>query len=193
VSLIYTLTHPHHKKETGPTDTKKWAKFTYVGKETRFITKLFKESTVRASFTTNNTITKILNIRTEQHTDQYDNSGVYQLTCPDCQMRYIGQTGRSSKLRYSEHFRNFKYSNKKSKFLQHLLEQKHSIGPIHTIMKILHKTNKGKSMDTIEKCHIYKETRINNQINDKNTVRPNVIFDTIVQNQYEQGAGSSIT
>jgi hypothetical protein len=48
-------------------------------------------------------------------------------------------------------------------------------------------------MDTIEKYHIYKETHINNQINDKNTVKPNVIFDTIVQQKYEQGAGSAVT
>ena len=34
-------------------------------------------------------------------------------------------------------------------------------------------------MDTIERFHIFKETRANNQINDKNTVRPNAIFDVI--------------
>jgi len=33
-------------------------------------------------------------------------------------------------------------------------------------------------MDTIEKFYIYKATRDNNQINDKNTVKPNVVFDT---------------
>jgi hypothetical protein len=67
VSLIDTLTHTHRRKEERPIDNRKWAKFTYIGNETRYITKLFKESTVRSSFTTNNTITKILNIRTEQH------------------------------------------------------------------------------------------------------------------------------
>ena len=34
-------------------------------------------------------------------------------------------------------------------------------------------------MDTVEKFHIYRETQANNQINDKNTVKPNAIFDTI--------------
>jgi regulator of PEP synthase PpsR (kinase-PPPase family) len=36
----------------------KWAKFTYVGKETRLITKLFKNTNVKIAFTTNNTIKK---------------------------------------------------------------------------------------------------------------------------------------
>jgi hypothetical protein len=36
-------------------------------------------------------------------------------------------------------------------------------------------------MDTREKYHIYKETQLNNQINDKNTIKLNIIFDTIVQ------------
>jgi hypothetical protein len=36
-------------------------------------------------------------------------------------------------------------------------------------------------MDTIERFHIYKETCKNNQINDKNTVKPNIIFETIVR------------
>jgi hypothetical protein len=35
-------------------------------------------------------------------------------------------------------------------------------------------------MDTIVKFHIYKETCKNNQINDKNTIKPNIIFDVIV-------------
>jgi hypothetical protein len=35
-------------------------------------------------------------------------------------------------------------------------------------------------MDTMEKYHIYKETQSNNQINDKNTAKPNIIFDTLV-------------
>jgi hypothetical protein len=48
-------------------------------------------------------------------------------------------------------------------------------------MSILYKTDKGKMMDTMERFYIYEETKNNNQINDKNTVKPNIIFETIVQ------------
>jgi hypothetical protein len=37
-------------------------------------------------------------------------------------------------------------------------------------------------MDKIERFYIHKETHLNNQINDKNTVKPNFIFDTIIHN-----------
>jgi len=32
----------------------------------------------------------------------------------------------------------------------------------------------------MEKFYIYKEARINNQINDKCTVKPNVVFETLI-------------
>ena len=35
----------------------------------------------------------------------------------------------------------------------------------------------------MERFYIYKATRDNNQINDKNTVKPNVIFGTIVREE----------
>ena len=77
-------------------------------------------------------------------------------------------------------FWDYKYNTNKSKFAQHLLDNKHSIGPIEDIMKVLYKTNKGKLMDTMERYYIYKETYTNNQINDTNTAKPNIIFDTLV-------------
>jgi len=66
-------------------------------------------------------------------------------------MKYVGQTGRSSHTRFSEHFRDFSYANHKSRFAQHLLENGHSIGPTDSIMEILHPTNKDREMDTLEK------------------------------------------
>jgi hypothetical protein len=96
-------------------------------------------------------------------------------------MKYIGETGYPFSIRFAEHFRDYKYNSNKSKFAQYLLGNKHSIGPIDYIMEILYRNNKGKLMDTREKYHIYKETQLNNQINDKNTIKPNIIFDIIVQ------------
>ena len=42
-------------------------------------------------------------------------------------------------------------------------------------------------MDTIKKFHIYKETKLENQINDKNTVTKNILFDTIIQTKAGRG------
>jgi hypothetical protein len=49
------------------------------------------------------------------------------------------------------------------------------------IMEVLHVVEKGKLMDTLEQFHLYKETKLENQINDKNTIMPNILFDTIIQ------------
>jgi hypothetical protein len=46
------------------------------------------------------------------------------------------------------------------------------MGPIYEIMDILYTTGKGTFMDTVERFHIYSETRKNNQITDSNTVKP---------------------
>ena len=48
-------------------------------------------------------------------------------------------------------------------------------------------TSKGRMMDTLQKFYIFRETKLNNQINDKLTVIPNVIFDTIIRNDPHRG------
>jgi hypothetical protein len=69
-------------------------------------------------------------------------------------MKYVGQTGRPFRVRFQEHFRDYKYANNKSKFAANLLENKHSIGHIEDIMEVLHITIKGRFMNTGEFSHL---------------------------------------
>ena len=120
----------HKKEKPKPKQNNinhKWAIFTYTGRETLFITKIFKKTKVKITFSTNNTVKKLLSEKPEQTTSIFDKSGIYQLECPTCSMRYIGQTGRPFRTRYQENLRAFKYNNYKSKFAQHLLEKQHAI------------------------------------------------------------------
>jgi hypothetical protein len=80
----------------------KWAKFTYVGKETKFIRKLFKNTPLKIAFTAQNTIGKLLFKRQNHIQSKCDKCGAYQVTCPDCNMKYIGQTGRPFYSRFQE-------------------------------------------------------------------------------------------
>jgi hypothetical protein len=125
-----------------------WAKFTYIGKETRAIMKAFKNTNVSILFSTNNTISNLLTARRHSTKGKYDNSRIYQLTCPTCKIKYIGQTSSSFKTRFQEHFRDFKHGNRKSSFAQHLLDNGHSTGPIEDVMETIHVTKKGQMMDT---------------------------------------------
>jgi hypothetical protein len=174
----------HQKHDTEGT---KWAKFTYIGRKTRLITKIFKKSNIRIALTTNNTRGKLLTTKQEQAKSKYNKSGIYQLKCPTCNMKYIGQIDRPFKTRFQEHLRDFKYNNRKSKFAQHLLDKQHFMDKMENIMDILHITNKVKIIDTIEKYYIYRETKLNNQINDKLTVKPNIIFETLVRQDSHKG------
>ena len=82
-------------------------------------------------------------------------------------------------MRYPEHFRDYKYTGIINRNLRNM-DSKHAIGSKGSIMDIIHVTNRGKVLNTMEKLYIYKETKIDNQLNDKCTVKPRVIFDTVI-------------
>jgi hypothetical protein len=58
-------------------------------------------------------------------------------------------------------------------------------------MVIIRTTNKGETLNNLEKFYIHKETSINNQINDKCTIKPKVIFDTLIQTDTDRAHSSS--
>jgi len=169
-----------------------WARFTYIGKETRFITKLFKDKNIRVAFITNNKFGKRLSMEQKTHC-KYDKNGVYQLTCPDSKMTYAGHTGLPFKIRFQENVIDFRYNNRRSKFAQHLLEKGHAIGKMEDIMEIVNFTRKGRMLNTLESSYIYKETKAENHINDKLTAKRNEIFEAILKNTTLRWIHSTIT
>ena len=54
-------------------------------------------------------------------------------------------------------------------------------------MSTVHITNKGRLMDTLEKIYIFRDTKLDSQINDKLAVRTNIIYETIVQKDPHRG------
>jgi soluble P-type ATPase len=64
----------------------------------------------------------------------------------------------------------------KSKLAQHVIEEGHAFGPMEDIMKLKHVEKKGKMLDNLEKCYIYKEIKMGTQINDKLKVQANLIL-----------------
>jgi hypothetical protein len=122
-----TAVHTHTKLQT-----QNWATFTYIGKQTTFITNLFKKADIKIAFRTDN-IQNLLT-RKQQNTDPYSRSGVYKLTCPNCGKAYVGQTGRSFTTRSREHKEAFKTASRPSNFAKHLTDHAHSFGPIQNVM-----------------------------------------------------------
>ena len=155
--------------------------FTYVGKETTYITSTLKHSNIRIAYRTNNTSRNHLT-HNNQKPDKFSHAGVYKLTCPDWKKVYIGQKGCDFITRYNEHRRSFRNNSHTSKSAQHLNEHMHSFGNIDDVMQILHCQNKGLHLNKIERFYIHIEAASNNHLNDDHTITPNRIFDTILKN-----------
>jgi hypothetical protein len=102
--LKYQKPITHTLTQTKPTQNlkHKWATFTYIGKETTYITNIFKHTDLRVAFRINNTIGRLLTPHKPPQ-GKFSLSGIYKLTCPECRKAYIGQTGRSFNVRYNKH------------------------------------------------------------------------------------------
>lgn len=107
----------------------KWATFTYFGHKISPITKLFKNTEVGISYKTKNNIRHLLKIKDDKN-DLYNLSGVYQLQCSNCPLKYVGQTGRTFNIRFKEHIHDIKNNGQNSKFAQHILDTMHDYNTI---------------------------------------------------------------
>jgi hypothetical protein len=82
----------------------KWITFEYHSPLIRKVTNIFRNTNLRITFRVNNTINNHLRNK-QRSTDRYENSGIYSIKCNTCGKRYVGQTGRNVKARFSEHQR----------------------------------------------------------------------------------------
>jgi hypothetical protein len=93
----------------------KKAKFTYTGRETRIITRLFKNTNIKVTHTTNNNVRKLLDTqRSTKPRNKFEMNGVYQMISPTCFKKYIGQTDQHFHVLFNEHYREYKYANNMS-------------------------------------------------------------------------------
>jgi hypothetical protein len=89
----YNAPPPPSPNAKTPELNKKFSNFTYVYRETAFITNIFKHMH-KNSLPYEQSILNQLTNHTHPHKDQSSSSGVYKLIYPDCNMTYIGQTAR---------------------------------------------------------------------------------------------------
>jgi len=119
-----------------PKTPQKWTSFTYVGKETSYITNIFRQTALKIAFRTKNTIGNLLTHKNsiDRQTVIYSLSGVYKLSFPDCNKAYVGQTGSGYYTRYKEHKAAFRNNNQAYSFTKHLNDATHSFSPMNEIM-----------------------------------------------------------
>jgi hypothetical protein len=111
-------------------------KFTYSGKESRYISKLFKNAYITIASKTGNSLKK--HLQTTPHIkNEYDNGGVYKLKCEDFPKYYIGQTGRTFHKRCDECIPVARNNKDTTGYAQHISNTGHSYGPIDDTMEIM--------------------------------------------------------
>jgi hypothetical protein len=164
------------------TNNKQWAKFTYTGRDTRIITKLSKHTNIQIAFMTQNNLKILLRSdRGDRHSDVYNQSGVYQLTCNTCQKRYTGQTGFSFRTQFKEHEQDHRYNGGKSLYTKHLLDHNHLSQSTDNSLHILCTAQKGRLLNVIRNFYSHRETVVNNQLNEKMTTKSNIILVMIIR------------
>jgi hypothetical protein len=104
----------------------------------------------------------------------------YKLTCLDCKKAYVGHTGRNFTVRYNEHKHAFRTNTHSSRFA-HINKHAHSFDTIDNTMQILYHHKKGAHLNTLKRFYIHAESTTNNHLNDRHTIFPNKILDTLLK------------
>jgi hypothetical protein len=110
-------------------------------------------------------------------TDVCSLSGVYQMKCKDCPLRYVGQTGCTFRIRHYKHNREILTNGQSSKCSPHILDMAHNYDTLDQTMKILHVERKGQMLNTLENYCTYMATKQILQMND--TYNP--IFNIVIK------------
>jgi hypothetical protein len=95
----------------------------------------------------------------------------------------LEKTCRNFKARYKEHIKDIKNNRNNIGHAEHILNTRHSYGPIQDTMEIIKTIIKGPIMDTKEKYHIHKANQNGIQLNDTHMNSKNPIFDTLYRYQ----------
>jgi hypothetical protein len=69
---------------------------------------------------------------------------------------YIGQTGRSFKVRYGEQVQVIRTNNERAGYSHHILKTGHSYGSLENSLEILNILEKGPYLNTLERLRIYR-------------------------------------
>ena len=137
-------------KITQHNENKKWITFTYFSPTIRRITNLFKHSNLKIAYRTTNTIQQQLTERTSNKNP----SGVYKIKCNTCDNVYVGQSGRSIKVRHKEHIRYIRTNNRLSAYAVHILQNRHEYGTMEDTLQLLKTCRKGTRMNCWETLYV---------------------------------------
>jgi hypothetical protein len=136
---------------------KMWCKIPFLGKISHSVTSCFPREKYRIAYYTPSTLKTIL-FNCKDRFPPEEKSGIYCLKCHDCEVKYIGRTERSVKIRVSEHNNCYKKKKEQSNFANHLLDSNH-----HSDFTpdILHSEGNRRRLDALEMLEIIQHLQNN--------------------------------
>ncbi|KAL4718110.1 hypothetical protein ACJJTC_009973 [Scirpophaga incertulas] len=149
---VISLAYQGHVLDPTSVNNKRWARIPYLGDLSYKCSRTLAGCNP-AFYTTRNLSSMLCN--SKDHTDINQRSGVYELTCATCNKKYIGQTGRSFRIRVAEHSSGWRLNKTESNFAEHLITENHKFDP-HENFKALHFCDKGRRLTALETLEINK-------------------------------------
>lgn len=148
---VTTLKNEAETKE----DIKGWISVPYYTPITNELSKILKKQNVKICYTNAGNLRDLLGTEKDKENNILKKSGIYRLTCEDCDKKYVGQTRRCLEVRLQEHLNETEIPIERiqSAMSLHAAENNHEIGGIELIREI----TKPYMLNAAESLYIVKE------------------------------------
>uniref|UniRef100_A0A8D9BBF2 Nicotine oxidoreductase n=1 Tax=Cacopsylla melanoneura TaxID=428564 RepID=A0A8D9BBF2_9HEMI len=133
----------------------------YIGKDTKKIIKIFKQHNINVTTKSAKSVFNKIKNNPTNNQDITKNSGVYQISCKECNTSYIGETGRQFKTRFKEHHADYIHERRKSLYAEHFIQTEHTYNTPSENFKILRNVNKYRKRKVLEELEISKARKNN--------------------------------
>lgn len=153
------------------TTTKFRVSFAYIPTITNHLRKTLEKENIHIVYNNNKKLKQILG-STKDETPTSERSGIYEISCENCNKKYIGQTKRSIKTRFKEHISCIKNKQiNRSSVAAHVFassdnnEPPHNIGPFEESVRLLKTVQNPRKLDAYESLLISKTKNVMNADN----------------------------
>jgi GIY-YIG catalytic domain. len=125
------------------------------------------DKNIKIPYKTNNKMNNVISKKIEQF-NKYNRKWVYKLTCTNHNKFYIGRTNRNFNTRFTEHRKDFKHAESKSKFSD---KEGHEMKTIEETMSRIQLENNHWKINMLEEIEILKAASSKYLLNDDITRR----------------------
>lgn len=130
----------------------------FYGKLTENLSRRLKQHKIKIGYQNPRNLSDILGSTKDQNRDPLKKSGIYKLTCEDCDKIYIGLSKRQICIRRDEHVRDCsKPLNQESAMAYHCISENHTIKDI----KLLREVNERYKLNCFESLELHKHRHKN--------------------------------